>query len=92
MEVQVFSRAPFSILNYSYKLFYARVAELVDALASGASESNLMEVQVFSCAPTKVFTNELPFCCRKIMEVVAFSHARAQVFSCAPKQREIIWQ
>jgi 8-oxo-dGTP diphosphatase len=51
------------------------VAELVDALASGASESNLMEVQVFSCAPTKVCTNELPFCYRKIMEVVAFSHA-----------------
>ena len=33
------------------KIAFARVAELVDALASGASEGNLMEVQVFSCAP-----------------------------------------
>ena len=31
---------------------YARVAELVDALASGASVSNDVEVQVLSRAPT----------------------------------------
>jgi hypothetical protein len=31
--------------------FFADVAELVDALASGASESNLVEVQVLSSAP-----------------------------------------
>jgi hypothetical protein len=30
---------------------YARVAELVDALASGASVSNDVEVQVLSSAP-----------------------------------------
>ena len=32
-------------------LFYARVAELVDALASGASGHLLVEVQVLSRAP-----------------------------------------
>ncbi len=34
------------------KRIYARVAELVDALASGASVSNDVEVQVLSRAPS----------------------------------------
>ena len=38
-------------LCYEGDLILARMAELVDALASGASESNLMEVRVFFRAP-----------------------------------------
>ena len=34
------------------KLFFAEVAELVDALASGASGGNPVEVQVLSSVPT----------------------------------------
>ena len=40
---------------------YARVAELVDALASGASVSNDVEVQVLSRAPNKKETMRLFF-------------------------------
>ena len=32
-------------------MYYAVVAKLADALASGASDSNIMEVQVLSTAP-----------------------------------------
>ena len=37
------------------KLFFAEVAELVDALASGASGGNPVEVQVLSSVPTCFF-------------------------------------
>ena len=33
----------------------ADMAELADALASGASDGNIMEVQVLSTAPSKIF-------------------------------------
>ena len=35
-------------------VFYAEVAELVDALASGASGGNPVKVQVLSSAPTTI--------------------------------------
>ena len=40
---------------------YADVAELVDALASGASVSNDVEVQVLLSAPTKESTHAVGF-------------------------------
>ncbi len=63
---------------------YARVAELVDALASGASVSNDVEVQVLSRAPNVSiihvygeFITEVPlyrrglFCCLHVPVVLA---------------------
>ena len=38
--------------DYVYGALYAQVAELVDALASGASGGNPVEVQVLFSAPT----------------------------------------
>ncbi len=40
---------------------YADVAELVDALASGASVSNDVEVQVLSSAPSEFIGNDRLF-------------------------------
>ena len=48
VEVQVLSSAPVFIV---IRIFSADVAELVDALASGASEHLFVEVQVLSSAP-----------------------------------------
>ncbi len=44
---------------------YAQVAELVDALASGASGRKVVEVRVFSWAPTPVAAIP-PFVSRKV--------------------------
>ena len=38
------------------KLFFAEVAELVDALASGASGGNPVEVQVLSSVPRRILS------------------------------------
>ena len=45
-------RAPGWSDSAGQKLFFAEVAELVDALASGASGGNPVEVQVLSSVPT----------------------------------------
>ena len=44
----------------------AQVAKLVDALASGASGGNSVEVQVLSWAPVNTLNKELEDCCASI--------------------------
>ena len=44
------------------KLNNAGVAELADALDSGSSESNFMQVQVLFPAPAKLFAKAKSFC------------------------------
>ena len=57
MEVQVLSRAPSLDTLNDVILQFAAVAELADALASGASEIYLVEVQVLSAAP-RIFSKK----------------------------------
>lgn len=62
------------------ELFKAQVAELVDALASGASVRNGVEVRVFSWAPNSEKTGQ---------ETVRFFYA---CFLCLIPRRVFIWR
>ena len=53
-KIYIFLVAKYNDLSYysgRFKLFVGRMAELVDALVSGTSGSNTLEVRVFLSAP-----------------------------------------
>ena len=80
LRVQVPSLAPHCLVMGStsrrpFIKIYADVAELADALASGASGSNLVGVQVPSSAPNRGSFDSLFFCFYEKIKKSAFGHS-----------------